>query len=221
MMLKRSPLFGQWEPLQFGSWVLLQQDPGSPSQLPCFLGQDAPGTSCGSSAPDLKAAISPKSLDSSQWEMVFGNHDLDTKNVRCHCLLALPVDKARTFNNKMLYELILHIQFKFRTVGILFNLVLTFPSYQYNQSFTLFHSRYKGSQIIYANTAITSDIKKQSRMFSALLVSLWCMPLRMYNQITVFHSQLAEFLGFFLWVMPTGSMQLDSLGFLRDCLLFI
>lgn len=155
--------------------------------------------------------------------MAFGNHDLDTKNVHCHCLLALPVDKARThfFNNEMLHEFILHIQFKFRSAGILFNLVLMCFLPTNIISSLLYPTTNKGSPNINANITITSDIKKQSGMFSALLVSLWCMPLRMYNQITVVYSQLAEFLSFSLWVMPTGSVQLDSLGFLRDCLLFI
>ena len=63
---------------------------------------------------------------------------LDTKNAHCPGFLALPVDKARTyFNNEMLHEFILHIQFKIRTVGILLDLVvrtLVFSSHQRNCS---------------------------------------------------------------------------------------
>ena len=70
--------------------------------------------------------------------MVFGNHDLDTKNAHCPGFLALPVDKARTyFNNEMLHEFILHIQFKIRTVGILLDLIvrmLVFSSHRRNCS---------------------------------------------------------------------------------------
>lgn len=77
------PIFGQWELIQAGFYVLLTYCHHSLSIFSFILGGGTHYSEIIFSCPRSEIAIFPRSLDSFQWKMVFSNQDL---NERCaHC----------------------------------------------------------------------------------------------------------------------------------------
>lgn len=83
ILMLNCPRFGQWEPLQFGSYILLTCSYHSLRTSLCS-GTRCSRLICTFLVLALESTISPTSPGSFQWKMLFKNQDLGARCAHCY-----------------------------------------------------------------------------------------------------------------------------------------